>query len=100
MPTGTLNNVNPNPPDVVMLGVDGVGPVTVKPKVSSPPIVFFSIRISPGVSKVESMNVHITVPKAGKGKFVGENDEAPPGSSAHVTLVRPQPIGMVVSATV
>ena len=98
MPAVTLIEPElPNPPNVGTLAPDKVGPVTVKPKESSPLIVFLSIVMVPGVSKVASMKVHVTVPKSGTGKFVGENVVRP---SVHEAVVRPQPIGMVVSDTV
>ena len=99
MPSVTLIDVLPDPPDVVMSAPDKVGPVTVKPKVSSPPRACLSIMMVPGVVKV-STKVHVIAPPGGTLKFVGENGGLNRVPSVHEADVRLQPRGRIVSATV
>ena len=94
-PAVTKIDLVPNPSNVVMLGVDEVRPVTVKPKVASPPRASLSITMKPGV-KV-SVNVHVIVPPGDRLKSVGGNVVVP---SVHEEDVRVQPVGMGVSDTV
>jgi hypothetical protein len=65
VPAGTVIVLLPLPPEVVTLGDAALVPLTVKPKVPSPPVVCLTIAIWPCAALV---NVHVTVVPAGTVK--------------------------------